>query len=661
MEFPHILSPISIGSVRLRNRIFFPPIDVALHRADHIVDRRYIDFLTSLVEKNGIGMIISEFTAVANDQFWAPASRIDKDEFIPGFKDLVRSVHDQGAKIFLQLALLGGRAPSGRAIAPSAIASPLYPGIPEELSREEIRTLVRKWREGAARAKTIGFDGVEVHGGHTYLVGAFMSPHANRREDEYGGDFKGRMRFPCQIIEEIKAECGADYPVGVKFSTYEALENGITGPLSVDIAEYLEKHGADYLHASSSTYMLAGTHYPDVPPLYTPEGPLAEFAGQIKKRTKVPVLTVAGIATPQAAEEILAQGKADMVGVGRAMFADPGWVSKVHAKKAEEITPCIRCNFCHRKIVIQRAGAVECTVNPGLQKEPLKRAAKAKKVIVVGAGPAGLEAALTAAERGHRVTLYEKEKELGGNVRLGCIPSFKKDLERLLAYYGRRLLASSVVFNPGHEVTAAQIRKEGAEVVIVAVGAGDFRPRIPGLTPDAVVTARDFYRKKALHGKSSQRAVVIGGGEVGCEIAWFLAERGRSVSIVDILPRAKWFSDQHPTNRFILMENLADLDVQLLDGAKNIRIAAGKKGPAGNKGRAAAKGGSKSVSLERGDVSYTISAPLIVLATGYLKDERLRAALKGKGGPAVYSIGDCVKPCDIHGAVHEGYAIGAQI
>jgi 2-enoate reductase len=407
--------------------------------------------------------------------------------------------------------------------------------------------------------------------------------------------------------------------------------------------------------------MLAGTRYPDVPPLYTPEGPLAELAGRIKKRVKVPVLAVAGIATPRVAEEILAQGKADMVGVGRAMFADPGWVSKVHAKKAGEITPCIRCNFCHRKIVIQRAGAVECTVNPGLQREPLKRAAKAKKVIVVGAGPAGLEAALTAAERGHHVTLYEKEKELGGNVRLGCIPPFKQDLARLLTHYERRLAASSVDFRPGQEATAERVRKEGAEVVIVAVGAGDFRPRIPGLTADAVVTARDFYRKKVLRGRSSQRAVVIGAGEVGCEIAWFLAGQGRPVSIVDVLPRKNWFSDQHPTNRFILMENLADLGVQLLDGAKNIRIAAARKGHA-EKGHAAASGGGRSVSLDRDGVSYTISAPLIVLATGYLKDVRLGAALKkGKGGPAVYTVGDCADARDIHAAVHEGYAIGATI
>jgi 2,4-dienoyl-CoA reductase-like NADH-dependent reductase (Old Yellow Enzyme family) len=230
MPLKHILTPINIGPVNIRNRIFFPPIDLALHREDRKVDQRYIDFLAALAQNNGVGMIISEFTAVANDQFWAPASRIDKDDFIPGFVKMVETVHQHGARIFMQLALLGGRAPSGRAIAPSAIQSPLYPGVPEELSTDEVRELVCKWREAAIRAKKIGFDGVEVHGGHTYLIGAFMSPHANRREDNYGCDFQGRMRFPTEIIQGIKEDCGKDYPVGVKFSAYEALPDGITGP-----------------------------------------------------------------------------------------------------------------------------------------------------------------------------------------------------------------------------------------------------------------------------------------------------------------------------------------------------------------------------------------------------------------------------------------------
>jgi 2,4-dienoyl-CoA reductase-like NADH-dependent reductase (Old Yellow Enzyme family) len=206
-----------------------------------------------------------------------PASRIDSDEFISDFRVMVKRVQFHGARIFIQLAMLGGRAPTGRAIAPSAIESPLYPGVPEELSKEEINWLIRKWVEAALRAQKIGFDGVEIHGGHSYLLGAFMSPHTNRREDEYGCDFDGRMRLPAEIIGGVKEACGHDYPVGIKFSAYESLENGITGPLSVDIAKRLENEGADYLHISSSTYMIAGTKYPDVPPMFIPEGPLVRL------------------------------------------------------------------------------------------------------------------------------------------------------------------------------------------------------------------------------------------------------------------------------------------------------------------------------------------------------------------------------------------------
>lgn len=646
MPLKHILTPINIGPVNIRNRIFFPPIDLALHREDRKVDQRYIDFLAALAQNNGVGMIISEFTAVANDQFWAPASRIDKDDFIPGFRTMVETVHQHGTRIFMQLALLGGRAPYGRAIAPSAIQSPLYPGVPEELSADEVRELVCKWREAAIRAKKIGFDGVEVHGGHTYLIGAFMSPHANRREDNYGCDFQGRMRFPTEIIQGIKEDCGKDYPVGVKFSAYEALPDGITGPLSIDIAEHLEKAGADYLHVSSSTYMLGGTDYPDVPPLFVPEGPLTSFAGMIKKRVKVPVLTVAGIATPQKAEEIVAEGKADLVGVGRAMFADQHWVSKVNAGKENEITPCIRCNVCHKKIVIDRAGAVECTVNPSLLGEPPQPAAVIKRVVVVGAGPAGLEAAITASERGHEVILYEKGDEPGGNIRLGCVPPFKQDLRRLLQHYERRLKESEVRFMPGREMSVDDLKNEGADVLVVAVGAEEYVPDIPGIESARVTAARDFYLKRELQKQSSERAVVIGAGDVGCEIAWYLALLGRSVSLIDVLPYEGWITDEHPTNRFILMEQLSKNHVQILDNAKKLEIASDFL----------------SVSLEREGIHYTIAADLVVLATGYKKSDQFAQGLHNEDAASeICVIGDCADPRDIHWAIREGYETGIRI
>ncbi len=647
MQFKHLLSDIKIGSVTVRNRIVFPPIDLGLHTEGMAVDPRYEEFLCSLAEDNGVGLIISEFTSVADELFWAPASRIYSDDFIPGFQKLVSSVHTMGARIFMQLAMLGGRAPRGRLIAPSAVPSLLYPEVPEELSLDEIRQLIRKWIEAATRAKHIGFDGVEVHGGHSYLVGAFISPHANRREDKYGGNFEGRMRFPVEILEGIKEACGKEYPVGVKFSAYEALENGITPPLSVDIAKRLEDAGADYLHVSSSTYMLGGTIYPDVPPMFTPQGPLVELAGLVKKHTSIPVIAVAGITTPEFAESVIAGGKADMVAVGRAMFADLRWAAKALVGRESEITPCIRCNVCHKKIVIDRAGGVECTVNPGLLRKPPGTVRKSRKVIVVGAGPAGLEAALQASLRGHEVLLYEKSGSIGGNIRLGCIPPFKKTLWMLLEHYGKRFEKSTVTFIPGRELTPSQVMEEGADVVVVAVGADEYFPNIPGIRGEGVVLARKFYQTASMQGEGPGRAAIIGAGTVGCEIAWYLSVLGRKVFLLDVLSLEEWMADDHPTNRFILLENLAEKGIQILDGAKITEVYG------------------KYLRAVRENVEYTISVDYVLLAAGYRKTGAFANTvqrLRGKNRlPEVYEIGDCAGVRDIHWAIREGYEVGTKI
>jgi 2,4-dienoyl-CoA reductase-like NADH-dependent reductase (Old Yellow Enzyme family)/thioredoxin reductase len=647
MPFENLLSPVKIGRVTIRNRIVFPPIDAALHTKGAAVDPRYIEFLSTLAKDSGVGLIISEFTAVANDQFWAPASRFDKDEFKPSFKKMVEAIHAHEAKTFMQLALLGGRDPVGRAIAPSAIKSPLYPGIPEELTRREIHQLVSKWAQAAIRARDVGFDGVEVHGGHTYLVGAFMSPHANRREDEYGGDFNGRMRFPTEIVQAIKKACGEDYPVGIKFSAFEALDNGINGPLSVDIAMRMENVGVDCLHVSSSTYMLAGTEHPDVPPMYVREGPLVGLAEKIKKNTSVPVITVAGIYTPEFAEKIVAQGSADMVAVGRAMFADPHWASKLSSGRPLDINRCIRCNVCHKKIVIDRAGAAECTVNPGLLKKLPPPVAQPKKVTVVGAGPAGLEAALQASQRGHEVVLYEKSDSIGGNIRIGCIPPFKKDLLQLLERYERRLNESTVHYVPNHEVSPASLASEKSDTVVIATGGEEYIPEIPGI--DGAVTAIDFYRDSALQKKAKGNAVVIGAGDVGCEIAWYLSLLGRKVHLVDMLAYSEWLADEHPTNRMILLEKLEEAGVMLIDNAKVTDI--GKSGAY--------------IILQSENVEYKIGTDILLLATGYRKKEDLakglRELISGRNKPEILEIGACADARDIHWAIREGYETGTSI
>jgi 2,4-dienoyl-CoA reductase-like NADH-dependent reductase (Old Yellow Enzyme family)/thioredoxin reductase len=649
MNLDSLLKPTAIGRVTVRNRIVFPPIDVQIHDEESGAAAQYIEFLTGLVEDNGVGLIISEFTSVANDRFWAPASRIDKDRFVPGFKRLVASVKAHGAKIFMQLAMLGGRAPSGRCIAPSAIESPLYPRVPEALSKEEIKELVNKWIEASVRAKGIGFDGVEVHGGHSYLIGEFMSPHSNRREDEYGGNFEGRMRFPIDIIRGIKAACGGDYPVGIKFSAFEALPEGITGSMAVDMAEWFDKAGVDYLHVSSSTYMLGGTRYPDVPPLFVPEGPLVEFAYKIKKRVSVPVIAVAGITSPEFAARIIKEEKADLVAVGRAMFADPEWASKLAKGKPHEITPCIRCNMCHKKMIIDRAGSVECTVNPALLRPPLETARTKKRVLVVGAGPAGLETSLIASERGHKVILYEKSTEIGGNIRFGCIPPFKSDLIRLLDYYKKRLEKSSVRCNLGCEVTVEKILGLSPDSVIIATGSEEHLPDIHGLEAEEVIFARDFYADESMQRKGSGRVGILGAGAVGCELAWYLALLGRRVFLIDILPYESLLAEEHPTNRFILLEKLDENDVQLMDGVKEVSI----------------EDNGKNIRFDRDSIEYRIPVDSIILASGYRESGRiakeLREELGNDGSFDIYEIGDCARVRDIHWAVREGYEAGLKV
>lgn len=648
MSFKNLLSPIKIGSLTIRNRIVFPPIDVALHDPSKAVHPQYVEFLSSLVKDNGVGLVISEFTSVANSRFWVPASRFDSDEFIPEFESLAKQIKSYGARFFMQLALLGGRAPKGRCIAPSAIESPLYPRMPEELSRQEIRVLVQKWIEAAVRAKKAGFDGVEVHGGHTYLVGEFMSPHANQRDDEYGYDFNGRMRFPTEIVKGIKDACGEDFPVGFKFSAFEALENGITGPLANDIGGRLEKIGIDYLHVSSSTYMLGGTRYPDVPPIYVPEGPLVEFAANIKKGVAVPVITVGGIVSPEFAESILAEGRSDLVAVGRAMFADTQWASKIRSGKASEVTPCIRCNFCHKKMIIDRAGSVECTVNPGLLRGPTGRAAKQRKIIVVGAGPAGLEAALQASERGHDVALHERDSDIGGNLKIGAIPPFKKEHRDLLDYFRQRLKKSSIQFLPKHEMNAKQIMEKEADAVVIAIGSNEYVPEIPGIHQAGITLVREFLQNGRLRQQGKRRVGVIGAGPVGCEMAWYLSFLGREVYLLDILPYHKWLADEHPTNRLILLENLSGGGVHVLDEAKVMEVAKDSH-----------------IRVAQDNVEYQIGLDDVVVASGFQPNSRLAQEIRQLKGtnpsPEIHEIGDCLKVRDIHWAIREGYELGTTI
>jgi NADPH-dependent 2,4-dienoyl-CoA reductase/sulfur reductase-like enzyme len=382
--------------------------------------------------------------------------------------------------------------------------------------------------------------------------------------------------------------------------------------------------------------MIAGTKSPDVPPMFVPEGPLVGFADKIKKHVAVPVITVAGIVTPEFAEDIIASGRADMVAIGRAMFADPHWALKIAKGREAEIVHCIRCNVCHKHIVIDRAGAVKCTVNPGLLEKKSKPAARRRKVIVVGAGPAGLEAALTASERGHDVLLYEKSDSIGGNVKYSCIPPFKKDLRIFLDYYEKRLKNIGVQYIPGQEMTPERVMEEKADAVIIAVGAEEHLPDFPGAHGLFEATARKFYQKSATHRRGKGRVGIIGAGTVGCELAWYLLLLGRRVLLIDVLPRQKWLSEEHPTNRFILLENLDEQGIQVLDDAIVLEVGETEK----------------YIRLVRDAVEYNIFVDDIVLAAGYHRrrsfGKELQRLLDNGGAPEIHEIGDCTKATNIY-------------
>lgn len=648
MDYTKLLSPIKIGNVEVRNRIAFPPIDVKLSEdEENPVTDDYIEYLASLVENDGVGLIISEFTAVKAGDLWVPAIRIDKDEYISDIARIADGVREQNGVFFLQIALLGGRAPLGRTIAPSAIQSPYYNGIPEELSLSEIKELRNCWIDAAVRAEKAGCHGVELHGGHTYLLGEFISPHANQRHDEYGGDFKRRMQLPKELIEGTKEKLGDDFPVGFKISAYEIGEFGISPPLAVDIAEFLEEHGADYIHVSSSTYMVGGTKYPDVPSMYTPEGPLVPLAEEIKKFVTVPVIAVAGITSPDYAASIVNEDKADIVAVGRAMFADPHWAAKIARGREKDIIPCIRCNMCHKKMIIDLEGGVECSVNAGLLKPPLRKAETPKTVAVIGAGPAGIEAAVRLDEKGHDVTLYEKKGAVGGNARLGAVPDFKNPLNKLLEYFDKRLAESGVTLELNREIMSEDLSKLKADAMVIAVGSLEYIPPIPGIEQDAVILAKNFSEDPGLHTQGPGTACVIGAGVVGVEISIFLAKLGREVYCIDVLPKEKWITEEHPTNRFTLLEMMDEYSVVQLDSTNILEI--------GEKAR--------SVRLKRGNIEYSLYPDTVVLAAGYKKaaepaEEARRGASKF---PELHIIGDASSTRDIHWAIREGYETAMKI
>jgi 2,4-dienoyl-CoA reductase-like NADH-dependent reductase (Old Yellow Enzyme family)/thioredoxin reductase len=644
-KFGKLLSPVQIGTMKLRNRIVMPPMVTNYATNDGAVTKRLKAYHETRA-KDGVGLIIVEASYVhPSGKGFTNEVGIYKDELISGLKELTEAVHRHGAKIAIQLYHAGRQTTSkvtGMSIvAPSSIPCPVEQEMPKELSVDEIKELIEAFGQAARRAKEAGFDAVEIHGAHGYLLNQFLSPYSNKRTDEYGGIFENRMRFPLEVVKKVREEVGTDFPVIYRMSAEEYVKGGLTIEDTKIFAQKLVEAGIDALHISGGVYESAAMI---IQPAAIPQGCFVENAAAIKKaiNSKVPVIVVGRIKDPVMAEQIIQEGKADLVSMGRALLADPELPKKISEGKTQEIRKCIGCNRGCIDRLFQDVD-IACAINAltGHETEfDLQTPAKnKKKVLVIGGGPGGLEAARVAALRGHKVViLYEKQEELGGQLRIAAVPPHKEEINDLTNYLISQVEKSGIRIIKGKEADIKMIREIKPDVVIVATGSEPIIPEIPGVSQKNVVTAHDVLRGSVSVGK---KIAVIGGGMVGCETAEFLADKGKQVILIEMLNDIAL--DVGSLVRALLLNRIAEKKITILTKSKVREISTNK------------------VIIEKEDKTEEITGiDTVVIAVGSRHKNELLKSIEGEGIP-FYAVGDCVEPRKIMDAIHEGFHVAYNL
>jgi 2,4-dienoyl-CoA reductase-like NADH-dependent reductase (Old Yellow Enzyme family)/thioredoxin reductase len=648
--FSRVFEPASIGQMRLKNRIVMPPMGTNYAEAGGALSQRMLDYYEARA-RGGVGLIIVEGSAPSvrcNISFQGSPSyqaSLGDDKFIPGWRKLTDAAHKFNARIAIQIMHATLENWDGKVVqvGPSPVVVPtrvmgILAGPPHELTVEEIAERVGWFASAAGRAKEAGFDAVEIHGAHQYIVAAFLSSATNRRKDKYGGPVENKARFLVEILQAIKREAGSDFPVWVRFNAQEwGVESGITFEETKQMVPLVVEAGAQALHVSgygAGSYITAA-------PIADTAGFLVPLAEEVKKLTRVPVIAV-GRLDLELGEKILEEGKADLIAIGRRLLADPDLPNKVAEGRLDEVVPCIGCMECIERLAFDERGeGVTCVVNPALGKEKayeIKPVGKPKNVVVVGGGPAGMQAAVVAAKRGHKVTVFEKDAKLGGQLNIAALPPFKGDVFRWIDYLVSQVEKTGVKVELNADATAEIVTRRNPDAVVVAAGGVPAMPDIPGIDKPNVVTAQDVLSGKV---KAGQGVVIIGGGMVGCETGHYLVEQGKTVTIVEILKRMA--NDMFLMTRRRLMDRLRSKRVALLTSATCEEI----------------REDSVLVTTAEGE-RKTIPADTVIIAVGYTADDRLYRALKGRV-PEIYCIGNSAKPRRILEANSEGYRTGLAL
>jgi len=659
MVFSKLFEPGRIGKMEVKNRICMAPIGTDSHDPEGFINDRTVDYYAERA-KGGVGLIMGQSSVCLREGRSPGRPGTWDDKFIPGLKKVADAVHRYDCKASWQV-LYHGKLLSGwldriirpeetKIIGPSAIPWVRTGIAPKEADAEDIELLVEGYSEGVRRIRDADFDMAELHCAHGYGISQWLSPRDNRRTDDYGGNAEKRARIVCDILRRTRKKVGPDFPISLRISGTDFVPGGITIEDTISQAPLFEEAGADVLHISAcedetTQWQFLSYLFPDAANVHHAEA--------IKKVVNVPVIAVGKIGDPVLAERILEEGKADFVAMGRALLADPELPNKAREGRLEDIRSCIYCNNCMARLSIAVSGrklqegeagfgGVTCTVNPAVLHEKefeLKPTAKPKKVMVIGGGLAGMEAARTLAERGHDVSLYEKGKKLGGQWLTVCQEPQKDRFRSVLEWQMRGLKKANVKITLNKEVTRQFVEQEKPDAAVVATGAVPLRLAVPGVESRNVVQGVDVISGKAKIGK---RVVVVGGRLIGMEIALKLAQEGKQVALAT---KNALGVDGVTLDRCLVREmrnRLIEARVPLFPNSPVHEIR------------------EDGLFIKYDKDSVFLKADTVVLAAGAKPENQLARELEGMG-LELYTIGDCVEARDAMDAIHEGARVGRKI
>ncbi len=642
-QFPTLFSPATIGQITLKNRILKAPQSSGMNNMDGTVSERAIRYYSDQAA-GGAGAIIVEYAYV--DDIGAKSAHchlgISSNEHIPGLAWLAECIRENGAVPAIQIEHCGRQKFLGTQpiCGPSAIPWPKLwdqygpQAVPHVLTIEEIQTIVRAFGDAALRAKLAGFELVEIHGAHGYLLTNFFSPTTNQRNDLYGGSLENRMRIYLEIARDVRRKVGPDFAVTIRLSGTDYEPDGFGIEETVELARVLEKEGIDAFHISGGDHH---TMIHQVSPMAVDICHNAWAAAEVKKHVSVPVIASGSITLPEYAEEILTSGQGDFVGLGRPLWADPEWPKKASEDRPEDIRPCIRCNEgCLERTFFQYK-AVTCALNPQISREgelKIKPAEQKRKIAVVGAGAAGLESARVARLRGHDVTLFEEKDRDGGLLNEASAPSFKADIRPFMAYQATQIrkLGIPVI---RHQADLEELKDYDA--VICATGSRPIIPRIPGVDKPIVLDALSAINQPQSIG---HQVIVVGGGLVGSETALDLAENGHDVTLIEMLPQI--MNGVATTDFLAYSERIAKTRMKIMTDTCLVSVE------------------DDGAIVRHARVEEKLTADTVVIAIG-LKEERTLFDQLIAADQEAYLVGDAVKASKIFDAIHTAYRTALRV